>query len=38
MTSNGKLDTCVSEVWKWSQEQGKWIMSNGALHNCVSES
>ena len=37
MTSTRKLDTCVSEVWKWSQEQGKGTMSNDALDNCVSE-
>ena len=37
MTSTAKLDTFVSEVWKWSQEQGKGKMSNDALDNCVSE-
>ena len=37
MLSTGKLDTCVSEVWKWSQGQGKGTMSNGALDNFVSE-
>ena len=30
-------NTCVSEVRKWSQEQGRGTMSNDALDNCVSE-